>query len=88
MLGLTWIGNTVGSNLINAQARYAFSKRTQTYAQVGYASNKAGLNNAGLGNFIALDGANGQVGVTKFGDAFGPNNFNQLGLGVGLIHTF
>jgi predicted porin len=88
LLGLNWVGATSGSNLINAQGRYAFSKRTQAYAQVGYASNKTGLNNAGLGNFLALDGANGQTGTTKFADSVGPNNFNQLGLGVGLIHTF
>lgn len=88
LLGLSWVGATSGSNLINAQARYAFSKRTQAYAQVGYAMNKGGLNNAGFGNFLALDGANGQVGTTKLGDAIGPNGFNQLGLGVGLIHTF
>lgn len=88
LLGLSWVGATSGSNLINAQARYAFSKRTQAYAQVGYAINKTGLNGAGLGNFLALDGANGQVGTNKLGDAFGPTNFNQLGLGVGLIHTF
>lgn len=88
LLGLNWVGATSGSNLINAQARYAFSKRTQAYAQVGYAMNKNGLNGAGLGNFLALDGSNGQSGVAKYEDAQGPTGFNQLGLGVGVIHTF
>ena len=84
LLGLNWVGATSGANLINAQARYAFSKRTQAYAQVGYAINKNGLDGKGLGNFIALDGASGNIGDAS---SLAPT-YNQLGLGVGVIHTF
>ena len=91
LVGLNWIGATSGANLINAQARYAFSKRTQAYAQVGYASNQGGLGGqpngttgSGLGNFYALSGAQGASwsGVTA------APTWNQTAFGVGLIHTF
>ena len=85
LLGLSWIGATSSSNLINAQARYAFSKRTQAYAQLGYAINNKGLNGSGLGNFYALSGSNG---ATFGGTTPAAPTFNQLGLGAGLIHTF
>ena len=84
LVGLNWIGTTAGSNLINAQARYAFSKRTQAYAQVGYAVNKGGLNGAGLGNFTALSGSTG----SNYGGVVATPTWNQLAVGAGLIHTF
>jgi GBP family porin len=89
LLGLTWVGATSGSNLINAQARYAFSKRTQAYAQLGYAINNAGLglNVYNGGNMTALAGSGG----ASFGGAnaaVAAPNFNQAAFGVGLIHTF
>ncbi len=88
LLGFNWIGSTSGSNLLNAQARYAFSKRTQAYAQLGYALNTAGLgaNQLNIGNFAALSGSSGSNiggGVT-----LAQPTFNQFAGGVGLIHTF
>lgn len=86
LLGLSWVGATSGSNLINAQARYAFSKRTQAYGQIGYAINKTGLNGSGLGNMTAIAGANGSTvgqGVTVASPTF-----NQFAFGVGVMHTF
>ena len=88
LLGFNWIGSTSGSNLLNAQARYAFSKRTQAYAQLGYAINNAGLgaNQLNVGNFAALSGASGsQIGS---GVTLAQPTFNQFAGGVGLIHTF
>ena len=85
LLGLNWIGATSGSSLINAQARYAFSKRTQAYAQVGYAMNKTGLNGVGLGNFTAIQGASAN---TVAGSVLASPTFNQGAFGVGVIHTF
>ena len=89
LLGLSWVGATSGSSLINAQARYAFSKRTQAYGQVGYAVNSTtGLNGAGLGNFTAIYGASGNVAPGTSGAQVALPQFNQLAIGVGLIHTF
>ena len=89
LLGLNWIGNTSGSSLLNAQARYAFSKRTQAYAQVGYGINSAtGLNGSGLGNFTAIYGASGNVAPGTTGSPLALPTFNQAAFGVGLIHTF
>jgi predicted porin len=90
LLGVSWIGNTVGSNLINAQARYAFSKRTQAYAQLGVAANGNGLGGAagnGTGNMFAIAGSNGsQIGSGAA--ALVAPNYTQTAFGVGLIHTF
>ena len=85
LLGLNWIGATSGSSLINAQARYAFSKRTQAYAQFGYAMNKNGLNGSGLGNFTAIQGASSN---TVADTVVSLPKFNQGAFGVGVIHTF
>lgn len=90
LLGLTWIGNTVGSNLINAQARYAFSKRTQAYAQLGVAANGGGLGGtggAGTGNMAAIAGSTGSQFGTGAAALVAPN-YTQVAFGLGLIHTF
>ena len=91
LLGLTWIGNTVGSNLINAQARYAFSKRTQAYFQLGVAANGNGFGGAagnGTGNMFAIAGSSGSVIGTGAGTLLTAPNYTQVAGGVGLIHTF
>ena len=89
LLGLNWIGATAGSSLINAQARYAFSKRTQAYAQIGYAMNKNGVNGAGVGNFTAIDGASSNtIAPTPTNPTIGTPTWNQGAFGVGVIHTF
>ncbi|WP_396189731.1 porin [Flavobacterium sp.] len=90
LVGLSWVGTTAGSNLINAQARYAFSKRTQAYAQLGVAANGGGLggaNGAGTGNMFAIAGSNGsQIGTGA--SALAAPNYTQVAFGLGLIHTF
>ena len=88
LLGVSWIGNTVGSNLINAQARYAFSKRTQAYAQLGIAANGGGLNGTGTGNMFAIAGSNGSVIGTGVTTSLVAPAYTQVAGGVGLIHTF
>jgi len=84
LLGASYAVSTLGSNLINAQARYSLSKRSTIYAQVGLASNGKG------GVFSPLftnTGLQPAANISTW-NAKGVANTNQTSVGVGVIHTF
>lgn len=77
-VGANYVVNTGGSKLYNAQARYAFSKRTVAYAQVGVADN--GASGAFRPVFVSnSDNITGYAGTA---------NTTQTAYGVGIIHSF
>ncbi len=100
LVGLAYVVNTADSNMTNLIAKYSLSKRTTTYAQVGYVRNGNGYDNNGnsvgamLPIFdqtsstpIATSNGAQQVGAAAMG-YFAMPNTNVLGINVGMVHTF
>ncbi|MEI7531796.1 MAG: porin [Betaproteobacteria bacterium] len=100
LVGLAYVVNTADSNMTNLIAKYSLSKRTTTYAQVGYVRNGNGYDNNGnsIGAMlpifdqtsstpIATSNGAQQVGAAASG-YFAMPNTNVLGVNVGMIHTF
>ena len=100
LVGLAYVVNTADSNMTNLIAKYSLSKRTTTYAQVGYVRNGNGYDNNGnsvgamLPIFdqtsstpIATSNGAQQVGAAMSGYYANPNT-NLIGINVGMIHTF
>jgi len=100
LVGLAYVVNTADSNMTNLIAKYSLSKRTTTYAQVGYVRNGNGYDNNGnsvgamLPIFdqtsstpIATSNGAQQVGAAASG-YFAMPNTNVLGVNVGMVHTF
>jgi len=76
--------NSEGSTLTNAQARYALSKRTTVYTQLGSAKN--GTDNRV--NFYPTATNTGTAPAANIGNAGGVKDSNQSSIGFGIIHTF
>jgi predicted porin len=100
LVGLAYVVNTADSNMTNLIAKYSLSKRTTTYAQVGYVRNGNGYDNNGnsIGAMlpifdqtsstpIATSNGAQQVGAAMSGYYANPNT-NLLGINVGMVHTF
>ena len=100
LVGLAYVVNTADSNMTNLIAKYSLSKRTTTYAQVGYVRNGNGYDNNGnsIGAMlpifdqtsstpIATSNGAQQVGAAMSGYYANPNT-NLIGINVGMVHTF
>jgi predicted porin len=82
-LGATVV-NAEGSTLTNAQERYALSKRTTVYTQLGSAKNSTD----NKVNFYPTATNTGTAPAANIGNAAGVADSNQSSIGFGIIHTF
>lgn len=77
-----------GSELFNAQARYALSKRTTTYAQFGASSNNTNTIANKQVSFQPYALNTGNHPAVAINDYAGVAGRKSNSLGVGMIHTF
>lgn len=88
LLGLNYTVNTADASNVNAQVRYALSKRTMTYVQGTYAMNGAGASSTGtaFGNYFQQQNTNSPAPVA--GVVGGMPNTNVTMVNVGVVHSF
>jgi len=77
-----------GSELLNAQARYALSKRTTGYAQFGASSNNTNTVAAKQVNFQPYAMNTGNHPAVIVNDYAGVAGRKSNAMGIGLIHSF
>ena len=90
LLGLSYT-RAEGSSLTNAQARYALSKRTTAYVQVGMSDNNTNsdANKQVTFNPLATNtGAQPSVVIDGYSSSGQPVGRKSTGVGLGIIHTF
>ena len=85
-LGANYVKTNDSSTLTNIQAHYDFSKRTEVYAQLGYAQNGTSTSNP-LAPIFQTTGNSPGVDVNGYSN-IGVAGVNQMGLGAGIIHRF
>jgi predicted porin len=88
LLGLNYTVNTADASNVNAQVRYALSKRTMTYVQGTYAMNGSGGTSTGtaFGNYFQQQSTNAPAPVA--GVVGGMPNTNITMINVGVVHSF
>jgi predicted porin len=88
LLGLNYTVNTADASNVNAQVRYALSKRTMTYVQGTYAMNGSGASSTGtaFGNYYQQQSTNTPAPVAGVVGAM-PNT-NVTMVNVGVVHSF
>jgi predicted porin len=88
LLGLNYTVNTADASNVNAQLRYALSKRTMTYVQGTYAMNGSGASSSGsaFGNYYQQQNTNAPAPVAGVIGAM-PNT-NVTLINVGVVHSF
>jgi predicted porin len=88
LLGLNYTVNTADASNVNAQVRYALSKRTMTYVQGTYAMNGSGGSSTGtsFGNYFQQQSTNTTAPVA--GVIGGMPNTNVTMVNVGVVHSF
>jgi len=84
LLGANYVRTNDNSSLTNVQAHYSFSKRTEVYAQLGYAQNGATTSNP-IAPIFQTTGTSPGVDINGYSGVAGQN---QTGAGVGIIHRF
>jgi predicted porin len=89
LLGLNYTVNTADASNVNAQVRYALSKRTMTYVQGTYAMNGSGATTAGgaFGNYYQQQSTNIPSPVAGAANPGLPNT-NVTMVNVGVVHSF
>jgi predicted porin len=90
LLGLNYTVNTADASNVNAQVRYALSKRTMTYVQGTYAMNGSGANSNGFafGNYYQQQNTATPAPVAGVVGAPGMPNTNITMINVGVVHSF
>lgn len=84
LLGANYVRTNDSASLTNVQAHYNFSKRTEVYAQIGYAQNGTTTSNPIAPVFQSTGNSPG-VDIAGYTGVAGQN---QTGAGVGIIHRF
>jgi len=84
LLGANYVRTNDSASLTNVQAHYSFSKRTEVYAQIGYAQNGTTTSNP-IAPIFQTTGTSPGVDISGYSAVAGQN---QTGAGVGIIHRF
>jgi predicted porin len=90
LLGLNYTVNTADASNVNAQVRYALSKRTMTYVQGTYAMNGSGATTAGgaFGNYYQQQNTAIPAPLAGVVGTNGMPNTNVTMVNVGVVHSF
>jgi predicted porin len=90
LLGLNYTVNTADASNVNAQVRYALSKRTMTYVQGTYAMNGSGATSNGIafGNYYQQQNTATPAPVAGVVGVPGMPNTNITMINVGVVHSF